>query len=192
MKKRIFFAIIMFLFLFSATGCMDLEKYNNAQQSSIEEKEEDKLDNVELFGEKDAYYNHEKNIREYVINYNSKATNKVKKVNWKNNHTIAYLQFNDEQCKINDHSEMGYIFTCDFKNGQAKISDYESIFKDIILLADSNVSEDSINNSLAFARDNNLTVTNITDKITIKYSYIKDAVSISSGDRYIIELIIGK
>ena len=146
----------------------------------------------ELFGEKDAYYSNEKNIRDFVIKYNDSYSNKVNKVEWKNNHKIAQLYFDDENCKINDHSEMGYIFTCQFNNGKAKLSDYESILKDLIKTYDSSISDDIISSGMENGRNNNLKTVNITDKVTIEYNYASEPISIRSGDSYIIEMILGK
>ena len=102
------------------------------------------------------------------------------------------LYFDDENCKINDHSEMGYIFTCQFNNGKAKLSDYESILKDLIKTYDSSISDDIISSGMENGRNNNLKTVNITDKVTIEYNYASEPISIRSGDSYIIEMILGK
>ena len=151
-------------------------------------------ENEQLFGkqENNAYYSNEKNIRNFVTDYNSKYSNKVTKVEWTKNHTIAQLYFNDENCKINDHSEKGYIITCEFNNGKAKVSDYDSILKNMIKMVDTNLDDNKIDTEMANAKDNNMKVINISDKITIQYNYLKEAVSIRAADSYIIELILGK
>lgn len=145
-----------------------------------------------LFGkqENNAYYNQEKNIRKFILNYNKISNNKVNKVEWKNNHTIAYLSFESERCKINDH-EKGFIITCEFSNGQAKAADYESILKDMIKTYDSNISDETINVAMESGKNNN-NLANVSDKITVDYNYSKEAISIRSGDSYIIEMILGK
>lgn len=144
-----------------------------------------------LFGkqENNAYYDQEKNIRKFVLNYNKTANNKVNKVEWKSNHTIAYLSFESEKCKINDH-EKEFIITCEFNNGKAKVSDYESILKDMIEIHDSNISDETINHAMESGRINNSTA-NISEKITINYKYRQEANSIRSGDSYIIKMILG-
>ena len=149
-------------------------------------------DSKKLFGqqENNVYYAQEKNIRKFVLNYNKISNNKVNKVEWKNNHTLAYLSFESERCKINDH-EKGFIITCEFSNGQAKVADYESILKDMIKIYDSNTSDETINAAMASGKNNN-NLANVSDKITIDYNYSKEAISIRSGDSYIIEMILGK
>lgn len=188
MKRKIIFFILVVFFTFSISGCSLSEAEDNEQ--IIEQASE--IDNVEIFGEKenDIYYSNEKNIRQFVVDYNKFAVNKVHEVKWKNNHKIGYMYFDDESCKINDHTEQGFIITCEFKDGQAKVYDYESIFKDMIILSDNKVTEETIYNAFNSARNSTLTTTNITDNITIWYSYIKEKSAIKSADTYIIRLII--
>lgn len=126
------------------------------------------------------------------MDYNKISDNKVNKVEWRNNHSIAWLSFNSEKCKINDHSEMDYIITCEFNNGKAKVSDYESIMNKMVKTYDSSISDDVINSAMENGRTNTSNVVNMTDKITIKYLYYEEQVSIKAKDTYIIEMIMSK
>lgn len=157
----------------------------------IKKKDEE---SEKLFGkqENNPYYDEEKNIRKFVLDYNKISDNKVNKVEWKNNHSIAWLSFNSEKCKINDHSEMDYIITCEFNNGKAKVSDYESIMNKMVKTYDSSISDDVINSAMENGRTNTSNVVNMTDKITIKYLYYEEQVSIKAKDTYIIEMIMSK
>lgn len=147
----------------------------------------------ELLGkqENNPYYDNEKNIRKFVLDYNKIANNKVNKVEWRKNHSIAQLYFNSESCKINDH-EKGFIITCEFNNGKARVGDFESILKDMIKTYDSSADDSKINIEFENAKNKNMEVISVLDKVTIKYNYLEEAISIRSGDSYIIELILGK
>lgn len=198
MKKKVCIYLLIITMILTITGCYNVESGNNSENQSNNNVEE-KTDNNdkkydELFGSKDSnpYYDNEKNIRDFVIKYNSNASNKVNKVKWTKNHTIAKLYFDDENCKINDHSEKGYIITCEFNNGKSKVSAYDLILKEMIKIYNSNVSEEEITNQISNAKNSNMSIMNITDKITIRYNYLEEPISFRSGDSYIIELILGK
>ncbi len=198
MKKKVCLYLLVITMILTITGCYNVESGNNSENQSNNNVEE-KTDNNdkkydELFGSKDSnpYYDNEKNIRDFVIKYNSNASNKVNKVKWTKNHTIAKLYFDDENCKINDHSEKGYIITCEFNNGKSKVSAYDLILKEMIKIYNSNVSEEEITNQISNAKNSNMSIMNITDKITIRYNYLEEPISFRSGDSYIIELILGK
>lgn len=62
----------------------------------------------------------------------------------------------------------------------------------MIKMVDANLDNKKIDTEIANAKDNNMKVINISDKITIQYNYLKEAVTIRSADSYIIELILGK
>ena len=62
----------------------------------------------------------------------------------------------------------------------------------MIKMVDANLDNKKIDTEIANAKDNNMKVINISDKITIQYNYLKEAVTIRSADSYILELILGK
>lgn len=198
MKKKVCIYLLIITMILTITGCYNVESGNNSENQSnnnVEEKTDNNDEQYdELFGSKDSnpYYDNEKNIRDFVIKYNSNASNKVNKVEWTKNHTISKLYFDDENCKINDHSEKGYIMTCEFNNGKSKVSAYDLILKEMIKIYNSNVSEEEITSQMSNAKNSNMSIMNITDKITIRYNYLEEPISIRSGDSYIIELILGK
>lgn len=198
MKKKVCLYLLIITIILTITGCFNVKNGNNTDNqnnNNVEEKTDNNDEQYdELFGGKESnpYYNNEKSIRNFVIKYNSNASNKVNKVEWTKNHTIAKLYFNDENCKINEHSERGYIITCEFNNGKSKVSTYDLILKDMIKIYNSNISEEEITNQMSNAKNNNGSSINITDNITIQYNYLEEPISIRAGDSYIIELILGK
>ena len=194
-KKKIIATVALWGFIL-IFGLLNDSTQNTEQTSntttSSNESETAVDNNVELFGDSKAYLDNEKNIRLFVIGYNSNSSNKIVKVEWMNNHTIAYLNFNDERCEINDHKEKGFIITCNFANGKEKLSSYESILLDMLKYKDNGFDLETAKSKLLEAKNNNMKIINITNNITIQYNYLKEAVGIRAADSYIIEMIIGK
>ena len=194
-KKKIIVTAILWIFILiigltNDSPSNDSVSSNTTNSSNTSEIEMNK--EIELFGDNKVYLENEKNIRLFIIGYNNISSNKVVKVEWRNNHTMAYLNFNDERCEINDHKEKGFIISCNFDNGKEKINSYENILLDMLKSKENNIDIESAKAKMLEAKNNNMKVINIIDNVTIQYNYSKEAISIRSADSYIIEMIMGK
>ena len=130
----------------------------------------------------------EANIIRFVDEFNAISTTPVTEINWKNNHTIAYLiveGFGDLSIKVNDHDEMGFFFTLEFSDGTASLEKYEKLMADIVKVFDANVE---IGNKFQEANANPKTNVYLSDNIFVEYHYIKDAIGYQPADTYIITL----
>ena len=196
-KKKIIVTAVLWIFILiigltnNSTSNENIST-NTTNSSNTSEIDTNKEKEIELFGNNKAYFDNEKNIRLFVIGYNNISSNKVIKVEWRNNHKMAYLKFNDETCEINDHNEKGFIITCNFADGKEKLSAYESILLDMLKSKINNIDIENAKSKLLEAKNNNMSVINITDNITIEYNYLKEAISLRAADSYIIKMIIGK
>ena len=130
----------------------------------------------------------EANIIRFVDEFNAISTTPVTEINWKNNHTIAYLiveGFGDLSIKVNDHDEMGFFFTLEFSDGTASLEKYEKLMADIVKVFDANVE---IGNKFQEANANPKTNVYLSDNIFVEYHSIKDAIGYQPADTYIITL----
>lgn len=127
-------------------------------------------------------------IRKFVDEFNAISDTPVTKIEFEKNHTIAYLAINDFadfSIKVNDHAEMGFTFTLEFSDGVASLEKYENLMRSIVKVFDKSVV---IGEKFHEANENEDTFVYLSDSITVKYHYIKDAVGFQAGDTYIITL----
>lgn len=195
--KKIFLCLLSVVTLFILTGCSESvpnESETNITEennSSIVQTEESELKS-ELFGDSDDkknyYFNNEKTIRKFVLAYNEKANVKITNVEWKNNHKIADIRFDNMSAKFNTGSDVGFLIEFEFENGKEMINQYKELIKDIIFTFDSNVQEDTFNESFNNAQSNQYNPSKVTDNIAITMHYSKDQVGYKSGDRYYIDV----
>lgn len=134
------------------------------------------------------YAKHEATIRKFVDEFNAISDTPVTEIQFKNNHTIAYLVvdgFSDLSIKVNDHSEMGFFFTLHFYDGIASLEKYEALMSDIVKVFDANIE---IGDKFQEANANQKTNIYLSDNIFVEYHYVKDAVGFQAGDTYYITL----
>ena len=137
---------------------------------------------------KGPYARQEANIRRFVDEFNAISDTPVDRIEFINNHTLAYLVidgFGELTIKVNDHSEMGFFFTLHFSNGIASLEKYEALMRDIIKVFDEN---GEIGDKFQEANANQKTNVYLSDSIYVEYHYVKDAVGFQSADNYIITL----
>lgn len=131
----------------------------------------------------------EKTIRRFGDEFNAISATPITDIEFRKNHTIAYFVvdgFSGLSIKVNDHDEMGFILTLEFKDGKASLEKYESFMRDAIKVFDANLD---IGDKLQEANANDDTTINLNDSISVKYHYIKDAMGYQAADTYIITLI---
>ena len=104
------------------------------------------------------------------------------------NHQISNVTIGNMNAKLNSGSSLGFLVEFEFGNGKETIDLYKSVIKDMILVFDSSVSEETFNKAFETANANQYKEINVTDNIIIKMHYSKDQVGYASGDRYYIDL----
>ena len=130
----------------------------------------------------------EANIIRFVDEFNAISITPVAEIKWKNNHTIAYLivdGFSTVGIKVNDHEDMGFTFTFEFSDGTASLEKYENLMRDIVSVFDASVD---VGDKFQEANANLDTYIRLSDSISVKYHYIKDAIGYQAADTYIITL----
>lgn len=131
----------------------------------------------------------EENIRRFVSEFNEISDTPVKEIEFRNNHTIAYFiadGFSITNIKVNDHDDIGFTFTFEFSDGKASLEKYEKFMTDVVKVFDPNVD---VGDKFKEANANLDTFIHLSDSISVKYHYIKDAIGYQAGDTYIITLI---
>ena len=131
----------------------------------------------------------EKTIRRFVDEFNAISATPITDIEFRKNHTIAYFvvdDFSGLSIKVNDHDETGFMFTFEFKDGKASLEKYENFMRDAIKVFDANLD---VGDKFQEANANYDTTINLSDSISVKYHYIKDAVGYQAADTYIITLI---
>ena len=131
----------------------------------------------------------EENIRRFVSEFNEISDTPVAEIEFRNDHTIAYFiadGFSITNIKVNDHDDMGFTFTFEFTDGKASLEKYEKFMSDVVKVFDPNVD---VGEKFKEANANLDTFIHLSDSISVKYHYIKDAVGYQAGDTYIITLI---
>ena len=68
------------------------------------------------------------------------------------------------------------------------IKQYKALIKDMIFVFDSNVKEDTFNESFDNAQSNQYNPSKVTDNTAITMHYSEDQVGYKSGDRYYIDI----
>ena len=143
---------------------------------------------TEAIDNTNPYAKHEATIRKFVDEFNAISDTPVTEIQFKNNHTIAYLVidgFSEMSIKVNDHSEMGFFFTLHFYDGIASLEKYEALMCDIVKVFDANIE---IGDKFQEANANQQTNIYLSDNIFVEYHYVKDAVGFQAGDTYYITL----
>lgn len=154
----------------------------------VEQSENATTETTEESNSKNPYAKQEKTIRKFVSEFNEISDTPITDINFKNNHTIAYLivdGFTELSIKVNDHSEMGFFFTFEFSDGTASLEKYEALMADIVKVFDQNVD---IGEKFQEANTNEDTIINLSESISVEYHYVKDAVGFQEADTYIITL----
>ena len=131
----------------------------------------------------------EKTIRRFVSEFNEISDTPISEIQFKNNHTIAYLSadgFADLSIEVNDHKEMGFIFTFEFNEGTSLLGKYEALMRDIVKVFDANVD---VGEKFQEANQKHDAFIPLSDSISVEYHYIKDAIGYKAGDTYIITLV---
>ena len=142
----------------------------------------------EAIDNKNLYARQEKTIRRFVSEFNEISDTPITDIKFKNNHTVAYLLvdgFGELGIIVNAHREMGFFFTFEFSNGIALLEQYENLMRDVVKVFDANVD---VGEKFQEANMNEETMIYLSDKISVKYNYIKDAVGFQAADTYIITL----
>lgn len=137
---------------------------------------------------KGPYARQEANIRRFVDEFNAISDTPVDRIEFRNNHTLAYLVidgFSELSIKVNDHSEQGFVFTLHFYDGIASLEKYEALMLDIIKVFDATVE---IGDKFQEANENQQTNIYLSDNIFVEYHYVKDKVAFQEGDNYYITL----
>lgn len=195
-KKKInsIILIVFLVLLVTITGCgTQSTNIDNNKDTNIEStKNEDENLKSELFGDsedkKNYYFNNEKTIRKFILSYNEFAKTKVNKVEWKNNHQIAYVYFNEMSAKFNTGGNVGFLIEFEFTNGKEMLNTYKEIIQDLILTFDSSIPKETFNESFNNAELNQYKPTMLTDNISITMHYSEEQVGYKSGDRYYIDI----
>ena len=159
------------------------------EESSTTGTEDTTQDTPEETKNDSPWAEQEKTIRKFVDEFNVISTTPITDIEFKNNHTIAYFVvdgFSGLSIKVNDHNEMGFVFTFEFKDGKDSLEKYENFMRDAIKVFDANAD---VGDKFQEADENLDTYIHISDSISVEYHYIKDAVGYQAGDTYIITLI---
>ena len=158
------------------------------EQSSTAGTEDTTQDTTEATENNSPWAKQEKTIRRFVDEFNAISATPITDIEFKNNHTIAYFVvdgFSGLSIKINDHNEMGFMFTFEFKDGKASLEKYENFMRDAIKVFDANAD---VGDKFQEADENPDTYIHISDSISVEYHYIKDAIGYQAADTYIITL----
>lgn len=156
--------------------------------TQVEQSTNTTTETTEEIDNTNPYAKQEKTIRRFVSEFNEISDIPVTDIKFKNNHTIAYLivdGFGELGIKVNANSEMSFFFTFEFSNGTAMLEQYENLMRDIVKVFDANVD---IGEKFQEANMNDDTIIYLSDSISVKYHYIKDAVGFQEADTYIITL----
>ena len=181
-------AWLMFFAIGSSGGKTETSPADGSTPTVAVHVEQTTEDTTETTEARNPYAEHEKTIRRFVSEFNEISDTPVTDIKFKNNHTIAYLivdGFSELSIKVNDHSEMGFFFTLEFSNGTVLLEQYESLMRDIVKVFDANVD---VGEKFQEANMNEDTIIYLSDSISIKYHYVKDAVGFQEADTYIITL----
>lgn len=131
----------------------------------------------------------EANIIRFVDEFNAISDTPVTEINFKNNHTIAYLivdGFSTVGIKVNDLEDMGFTFTFEFSDGTILLEKYENLMKDVVKVFDASID---VGDTFQEANANQDTYIHLSDSISVEYHYIEDAIGYQAADTYIITLI---
>lgn len=181
-------AWLLFFVIGSSGGETETSPADVSTPTVAVQVEQTTADTTETIEARNPYAEHEKTIRRFVSEFNEISDTPVTDIKFKNNHTIAYLivdGFSELSIKVNDHSEMGFFFTLEFSNGTALLEQYENLMRDIVKVFDANVD---VGEKFQEANMNEDTIIYLSDSISIKYHYVKDAVGFQEADTYIITL----
>lgn len=181
-------AWLLFFAIGSSSGETETSPADVSTPTVAVQVEQTTEDTTETTEARNPYAEHEKTIRRFVSEFNEISDTPVTDIKFKNNHTIAYLfvdGFSELSIKVNDHSEMGFFFTLEFSNGTALLEQYENLMRDIVKVFDANVD---VGEKFQEANMNEDTIIYLSDSISIKYHYVKDAVGFQEADTYIITL----
>ena len=130
----------------------------------------------------------EENIRRFVSEFNEISDTPIVDIDFVKNHTIAYLivdGFGATSIKVNDHSEMGFIFTLNFNDGTTSLEKYENLMRDIVKVVDADVD---VGEKFKEANASQMTAVYLSDTIFVEYNYMAEAIGIRAADSYIITL----
>lgn len=155
------------------------------QVSQITNNVDETTETIEDSG---PYAKQEKTIKRFVSEFNTISNTPITDIDFRNNHTIAYLVvdgFSDLSIKVNDNSELGFIFTFEFKDGKSSLEKYEDFMSDVVRVFDANID---VEEKFQEANTNQNTTIYLSDSIFIEYNYIEDAVGFQAADTYIITL----
>ena len=192
-KRTMIILIVFFIILLTITGCGNQNTDVNNNNTNVNEtKNDEETLKSEIFGDSEDkenyYFNNEKTIRKFILSYNENAKTKVNKVEWKNNHQIAYVYFNEMSAKFNTGANVGFLIEFEFTNGKEMLNVYKEIIQDLILSFDSSITNEEFNESFNNAQINQYKATMITDNISITMHYSEEQVGYKSGDRYYIDI----
>ena len=130
----------------------------------------------------------EENIRKFVSEFNEISDTPIVDIDFVKNHAIAYLivdGFGATSIKVNDHSEMGFIFTLNFNDGTTSLEKYENLMRDIVKVVDADVD---VGEKFKEANASQMTAVYLSDTIFVEYNYMAEAIGIRAADSYIITL----
>ena len=165
----------------TSTQNIDSGNSNSSANSSVMDFDK-KYESV--LGKKDEnpYYDNEKSIRNFVISYNENYDGQITRVDWRNNHTKAFIYFGDKSAEV--HSSDGMSLKFGFSNGKESVGDYDQIIKNIVLTLNyGNAMEDDIDAILAERKTQNGT-SNLSGGIHIEYLYTESQVGYQAADHY--------
>lgn len=155
----------------------------------VEQTEEAPTEVVPETTENDSpWAKQETTIRRFVDEFNALSDTPVTEIDFQKNHTIAYLIVDGcgkMSIKVNDHDDMGFFFTFEFSEGTALLEKYEALMTDIVKVFDTSID---VGAKFQEARENEEVVIQLSDTVSVKYHYIKDAIGYQSADTYIITL----
>lgn len=178
-------AWILFLVIGLAGGSESDTTQDDTNNTTVQAEQ---IETTNETTERNPFAAQEATIRKFVSEFNEISDTPVTDIEFRKNHTIAYLVidgFDSLSIKVNNHSELGFFFTFEFSNGTASLEKYENLMKNIIKVFDENVE---VGEKFQEAKSAEDTVIAISDTISVKYHYIKDAVGYQVADTYIIEL----
>ncbi len=155
--------------------------YNQKIDDTTISEQEDTSDN-------NPYADNEQVIRQFVNQYNQQNDQQITDIEWKNNHTVANISFDDKIGDINTSRTPIFSINFDFTNGLTLVDTYDDIINNIVSVLEPSVGDNEINTAIEQAKENDQEFIKIGQNTSIQYHYVELAVGFNSADRYMITI----
>lgn len=142
----------------------------------------------EATSEKNPYADNEQVIRKFVEHYNKQNKQQITDIEWKNNHTIANISFDDKFGYVNTGRAPIFTVEFEFTNGIELVDTYDEIIKNIISVLESTLTDSEIIDAIQQAKNNDQQYIRLGNNTSIQYHYVESAVGFQSGNRYMISI----